>query len=221
MSHKFILIVAATIFAGISASGQTGGQPATNTGPFGGTIVTTPTATLPTPVPAAGISDAGRAGISATAPNNTGLESNLGNSTAAYANGAPVNPSGMNVSKASTPDQAINDMGPSFYSDTLAGSANTVSVAEVSAQFKAAKAGVNTRTLSNDDVQKMLSNKTGVTMAKNMPPLGPGAAPQSAASQPSSAQVGAAAQSTAETAQSSAPAGQQTQPAAAGQRAGT
>ena len=33
--------------------------------------------------------------------------------------------------------------------------------------------------LSNEDVQAMLNNKSGVTMAKNMPPLGPGALEQS------------------------------------------
>src|SRR5215813_6171319 len=107
MSHKFILIVAATIFAGISASGQTGGQPATNTGPFGGAIVTTPTATLPTPAPAAGISDAGRAGISATAPMSAGVQSSLENSTVVYTTGAPANPSEANLSKAANTQGSV------------------------------------------------------------------------------------------------------------------
>jgi cobalamin biosynthesis Mg chelatase CobN len=150
---------------------------------------------------------------------NTGVQSSLENSTVVYTNGAPVNPAGVNVSTAAnTTGRLINDMGPSFYSDTVAGSANTASLGEVAAQFKAAKAGMNARTLTNDDVQKMVGSKTGVTMAKNMPPLGPGAAPQSA-SQPGSGQTGTAAQATAQGVQSST--AQTAQSGTADQRAGT
>lgn len=209
------------------------------TGAVGSGVLSTPGGSFASPAPTAGISDAGRAGISANAPMNTGVQSSLENSTVVYTNGAPVNPSGVNISTAAnTPGRMINDMGPSFYSDTVAGGANTVSLGQVAAQFKAAKAGVNVRTLTNDDVQKMVGSKTGVTVAKNMPPLGPGAAPQSAGSQPSSAQAGTAAQSigqgaqsstaqtasqssTSQTAQSGTSASQQSQTGPAGQRAGT
>src|SRR5262249_6967309 len=119
MSRKFILAVAATIFAGISASGQTGEQPATNTG-SGGVIVTTPTATLPTPPPTAGISDAGRAGIGANPSLNTEVQSNVENSAAVYTTSAPANSSETNLSTAaSIPGGVMNDLGPSYYSDAL------------------------------------------------------------------------------------------------------
>jgi hypothetical protein len=78
-------------------------------------------------------------------------------------------------------------MGPSYYSDVLLPAANTVSLGEVAAQFKASKTSVNARMLTNDDVGKMVGTQTGVTLAKNMPPLGPSVAglvigqPQSAA----------------------------------------
>ncbi len=53
-----------------------------------------------------------------------------------------------------------------------------VSLAEISSRYKAEKGARNARVLGNEDVEKMLANKGGVTMAKNMPPLGPGAMPQ-------------------------------------------
>jgi hypothetical protein len=174
------------------------------TGAVGSGVLSTPGGTFASPAPTAGISDAGRAGISANTPMNTGVQSTLENSTIVYTNGAPVNPSNVNVSAAgNTSGRAINDMGPSFYSDTVGGSANTASLSEVAARLKASRGTMNVRTLTNDDVQKMVGDKTGVTMAKNMPPLGPGATPQSTTAQPSSAQAGAQPQSTPQTAQSS------------------
>jgi hypothetical protein len=50
-----------------------------------------------------------------------------------------------------------------------------VSLAEISSRYKAEKGARNARVLGNEDVERMLANKGGVTMAKNMPPLGPGA----------------------------------------------
>ncbi|HEX9256183.1 MAG TPA: hypothetical protein VF938_11580 [Candidatus Angelobacter sp.] len=57
------------------------------------------------------------------------------------------------------------------------------SLAEISTRYKAEKGARNARILGNDDVEKMLANKRGVTMAKNMPPLGPGAMEQGGQSQ--------------------------------------
>jgi len=192
------------------------------TGVVGSGVLSTPGGTFASPAPTAGISDAGRAGISTNAPLSTGVQSSLENSTVVYTNGAPVNPSGVNISSAAnTPGRAINDMGPSFYSDTIAGNANRASLAEIAAQLKAAKAGVNARTLTNDDVQKMVSDKTGVTMAKNMPPLGPGAMPQSGTSQQapnaqaSAAPSGGQGQTSAQAAQGNSAAAQQSQAGAA------
>jgi len=188
------------------------------TGAVGSGVLSTPGGTFASPAPTAGISDAGRAGISANTPMNTGVQSSLENSTVVYTNGAPVNPNGVNISTAAnTPGRAINDLGPSFYSDVVAGSVNAVSLGEVAAQIKASKTAVNARMLTNDDVEKMVSRSTGVTVAKNMPPLSPGAAPQSGTSQTASAQNGVA-----QSAQGGTSASQQGQTSAAGQqRAGT
>jgi hypothetical protein len=96
----------------------------------------------------------------------------------------------------------INDMGPSYYSDVLP-AASGVSLGEVAAQLKASKTSVNARMLTNDDVGHMVGTQTGVTLAKNMPPLGPAVsglmgpaqgaaqpAPQTAQSNPSAPQQG-------------------------------
>src|SRR5258708_28185562 len=71
MPRKVLLFAALTVLATIYVQGQSSTQPAATVGPFGGPILTTPTASLPTPAPVAGISDAGRAGIS-NAENNSG-----------------------------------------------------------------------------------------------------------------------------------------------------
>jgi hypothetical protein len=65
----------------------------------------------------------------------------------------------------------------------------TVSLAEISSRYKAEKSARNARVLENDDVEKMLANKSGVTMAKNMPPLGPGAMEQGGQPQAAGAQT--------------------------------
>jgi hypothetical protein len=70
---------------------------------------------------------------------------------------------------------AANDLMPSTSASGVSIAApGTVSLAEISSRYKAEKNGRNARVLGNDDVQQMLANKSGVTMAKNMPPLGPG-----------------------------------------------
>jgi len=187
-------------------------------GSFGAPILSTPGASFAAPAPTAGISDAGRAGISSNTNVNPGVPSTLENSTVVYTNGAPVNPPAVNMSGAAAGGRLINDMGPSFYSDTISGSGQAVSLGEVAAQFKAAKGAVNARTLTNDDVQKMVSDKTGVTMAKNMPPLGPGATPQQSTT--AQTQAPSTQAPSTQTAQSSASTTQQNQNAA-GTQAGT
>jgi len=190
-------------------------------GVFGGPVLSTPGASFAAPAPTAGISDAGRAGISANTNVNPGVPSTLENSTVVYTNGAPVNPPAVNISAAAAGGgRLVNDMGPSFYSDTISGGGASASLGEVAAQFKAAKGAVNARTLTNDDVQKMVSDKTGVTMAKNMPPLGPGATPQQSTTAQTQAPSEQASASSMQTAQSSAST-QQTPNATNGQQAGT
>ncbi|MGC2695115.1 MAG: hypothetical protein WA738_04925 [Candidatus Angelobacter sp.] len=163
--------------------------------------VATPTATFDAPQPTAGISDAGRAGISVNTPINPAVTTTLAPSTMVYTSVPPVNvvagnpavgSTGASANTAATGGRLVNDLGPSYYADALP-TANNVSVAEVATQFKALKTTTNARMLTNDDVQQMVAGKTGVTVAKNMPPLESGgmgqtATTQSAASQNASSQ---------------------------------
>jgi hypothetical protein len=188
-------------------------------GATGPVLLSTPVVTFASPAPAAGISDAGRAGISVDMTANPGVQSTLENSTVVYTSGAPVYLSGTNSSGANASPAAsgrlVNDMGPSYFSNTVGGG-SSASLGEVAAQLKAQRGTANARMLTNDDVQKMVDSNTGVTVAKNMPPLGPGAAVQSGAAQ------GEASQSGTQMAQAGAATGQQAQPGSTGQqRAGT
>jgi hypothetical protein len=145
-------------------------------------MLVTPTARFDSPAPAAGISNAGRAGISVNTGGTAGVTSTLPPSTMVYTNMEPTAAVPVTAAPEATgaappaaaPEsggRAINDMGPSYYSDVLPGPA-TVSLGEVAAKLKAAKGAVNARMLTNDDIGKMAGSQTGVTLAKNMPPLG-------------------------------------------------
>jgi hypothetical protein len=194
---------------------------------------TTPIMTYAAPGPTAGISNAGRAGISNSAP----LPSTLAVSsdtvvyytqpgiqpmitlpgaiegvppvavmpTAATEAAPAENTTGENPAAGGT-GKPIADLGPSSFGGTMTGGVitsangnppapgtNGMSVAEVAAKYRTANAGLNARTLTNQDVDQMLSSKAGVTVAKNMPPLGPSA-------MPSGLTQGGAPQSTAPTA---------------------
>ena len=173
--------------------------------PLIGAAPATPSATFTAPAPTAGISNAGRAGISNSAPLPTTLPS-LSN-TVVYVTQPPVEtvitgvPATNAENTANNPGassevapgnnesggRTVNDMGPSYYADALPGSDNG-SLGELSAHYKALKGTMNARMLTNDDVQQMVANKDGVTVAKNMPPLGPGALVQSGQSQPAGSQ---------------------------------
>jgi cobalamin biosynthesis Mg chelatase CobN len=102
---------------------------------------------------------------------------------------------------------------------------NRVSLGQVAAQYKAAKSATNARTLTNQDVEQMLSNKTGVTTARNMPPLGPaGSMPGGATQSSASPSNTAPSQPQSETAQASSSAAQSSSPAQSsvtGQQTGT
>jgi hypothetical protein len=173
------------MFSAVLGQGQTA-NPSTTTppvnGPFGGPILVTPSAGFPNPVPSAGISDAGRAGISNA---TNGIENtNVPSSPATIVstpsaslpeatNETPTNSSGV----AETPANDLSN--PSFFGGASEESGpSTLGVAEVSSRYKAEKGTRNAKVLSNEDVQAMLEHKSGVTMAKNMPPLGPGALEQ-------------------------------------------
>lgn len=185
MPRGILLIAGLAIISAVSGQSQIA-NPSTTiapvSGPFGGPILVTPSAGFPSPVPTAGISDAGRAGISnatnaietTAAPSSpativTTPSASLSEST----NQTPAN-------KVETSPAPANDLGTSSFvgGASQASTPGTVGVAEVSSRYKAEKSTKNARVLSNEDVQAMLEHKTGVTMAKNMPPLGPGALEQ-------------------------------------------
>src|SRR6201998_4581073 len=201
MPRGILLIAGLSMLAAVTVQGQTANPSTTTTpvnGPFGGPILTTPSAGFPNPVPTAGISDAGRAGIS-NATNgieNTNIPSSpetlvttpsasLSEST----NQAPANEIETSQPTA-TSQPAVNDFG---VSTSIRGASEepgsgAISLAEVSSRYKAEKGTRNARVLSNEDVQAMLNSKNGVTVAKNMPPLGPGSLVQSGQALPAGSQ---------------------------------
>jgi hypothetical protein len=169
MARRISFIAVLAVFAASYAGGQSANQPVTNTtqyggpilvtptvaypGPFGGPLLVTPVASFPSPQPTAGISVDGRAGISLN--------------SATTVEGTPS-----------------GDLLPSTtVVGGTAAQASQPSVAEVAMRLKEEKATHNARVFTNDDVQKMLVRTTGVTVARNMPPLGPGVASPSGASQ--------------------------------------
>jgi LPXTG-motif cell wall-anchored protein len=189
-------------------------------------MLTTPTASFDSPAPTAGISNAGRAGISDNPGGATGVTSTLPPSTMVYTNmqptvavpavAAPEATGGAPPEAAANESggRQFNDLGPSYYSDALP-AAGTVSLGEVAAKFKASRPAVNARMLTNDDVGKMVASQTGVTLARNMPPLGPGVSglmgqPQSA--QAPSSQAGQSAPNSVTAQGGTPPPAQATQP---------
>ena len=187
MPRGILLIAGLIVFSSAFVQGQTA-NPSTTTPvnePFGGPILVTPSAGFPNPVPTAGISNAGRAGISNA---TNGIE----NTNAPSSPATIVSTPGASLSeRVNQNEPATTDLGSSTFVQGLSdgsvantrGASNasgggTISLAEVSSRYKAEKGTRNTKVLSNEDVQAMLNNKSGVTMAKNMPPLGSGALKQ-------------------------------------------
>jgi hypothetical protein len=202
-----------------------------------GTGPTTPTMTFAAPAPTAGISDAGRAGISNSAPLPSTFPSNdtvvyysqpgiqptimlpgtveaAGPVATTPANAAteaapPENATAEGSAQPESGGRAFNDLGPSYFVNTVP-SVNSESLGQVAARYKA-KASLNAGTLTNQDVQQILNNKAGVTMAKNMPPLGPSEMPSGLTQGGASTSQPQSAPATAPTAQSTTPAGQPAQ----------
>ena len=187
-----ILLIAELAMATAVSQGQTA-NPSTTTapvnGPFGGPVLVTPSAGFPNAVPTAGISDAGRAGISnatnaietTTAPLSPAtIVTTPSASFPESTNQAPANEIGTTESNdLGTSQPTVTDLGTStFVGGSEESASDTTSLAEISKRFKAEKGTRNAKVLNNEDVQSMLNNKSGVTMAKNMPPLGPGALEQ-------------------------------------------
>jgi hypothetical protein len=224
MLRGILLIAGLAMFTAVSGHGQTA-NPSTTTPvnePFGGPILVTPSAGFPNPVPIAGISNAGRAGISnaTNGVENTNAPSSPATivSTPGASLSEPVNqnePPATDLGTSNVVEGPSNASAAASAASTRGASdasgVSTISLAEVSNRYKTEKGTRNAKVLSNEDVQSMLNNKSGVTMAKNMPPLGSGALEQGAQAQST------ASQSTTQSAQSS----QQPPQNAAGTQGGT
>jgi len=192
MPRKIFFTAALVISIAAFGQGQSTNPPSSTApvnGPFGGPILATPSASFPSPAPAAGISDAGRAGISIETNSTAPAEALAGTSGT-----APVTTTAGGESNSALPTEsgntAANDLMPSTSASSVSEAAapGAASLAEISSRYKAEKGTRNARVLGNDDVEKMLANKGGVTMAKNMPPLGPGAMEQGGQPQTAGAQ---------------------------------
>jgi hypothetical protein len=206
MPRKMLFTAALVIATAVFGQGQSTNQstsPAPVNGPFGGPILVTPSASFPSPAPAAGISNAGQAGISNAGQAGISVETNSMAPVEAVAAPSGATVTGSESNSALPPESgntAANDLMPSTSMSgagvSEAAAPGSPSLAEISSRYKAEKGSRNARILGNDDVEKMLSNKGGVTMAKNMPPLGPGALeqggqPQTAGAQTAGAQTAA------------------------------
>jgi hypothetical protein len=182
MPSKVLLFAALTVLATTYVQGQSSTQPAATVGPFGGPILTTPTATLPTPAPVTGISDAGRAGISNSGNDSGNVAPPVSVPVAPTATvsgteamAAPPEPAVPNAITPAAPERAP-DLGPSVYAgDQPVSSANIpMSVAEVARQnqMKQSAQGEH-RMLTNEDVRQILKKKPLVIMPQSSPAAQP------------------------------------------------
>ncbi len=167
-------------------------------GAAGGVLLTTPTASFDSPMPTAGISDAGRAGISNFNPVNTSVQSSEGSPTLVYTNIQPEIPATVNpaTSAVSAQPQAA-DYGPSYFSNEGGGRAEAVSslsLAEIAERYRDAQGTQTVRTYTNASVRPAgnVADAENVLLARNAPPALPqgtaGAGPtETASNRPSSA----------------------------------
>jgi hypothetical protein len=169
MPRKILLTAALTAFLVAYSQGQsnTPATPATPTvaQPFGGPLISTPNVSTPNPQSTAGISDAGRAGISVNSTTETNAptgsvapEEETGNAAPATAEGAPEN----------APSE--NDLQPSVSVNSSASGPTGASLAEIASHYKSAKGTYDARVLTNDNIRYELATKDVITMASNEPP---------------------------------------------------
>jgi hypothetical protein len=187
-----------------------------NSGFIGGTtaggVLATPSATFASPEPTAGISDSGHAGITDSTPVNTGVVSTTEDSTLVFTNAPALNPRPVNPANLSS-GRLISDFSPSVYvgeGNLGASAAPSASLADIAARYKA-QTPQNARTITNSDVDRMLSSGAnsggGIPMANNMPPSGmPQPAQSGGSTATSTSQANAPAGSATSTTQQSAPA---------------
>jgi len=181
-----ILAISLTAFAQVSAPPrQDSSTPATvvpptsngvvltGYGPAGGVLLTTPEATFDSPLPTAGISLAGRAGISDTTPINTGVQSTLNSSTMVYVN-MPATTAIETVNPAtSAVSSSTNDLLPSYFSNNIGGEPNLngLSLAEIAARYRSRQGTQTARTYTNADVpNENAGTLTNILLAENRLP---------------------------------------------------
>jgi hypothetical protein len=167
MSRKILLLATLTVMAAYGQaqsmnqpSNQPGAnQPAPANAPYGGPITTTPTATFTTPAPTAGISDAGRAGISVNS--NAAAQGEI--APAGSSEPATISPAPTEISPAE--NMPTNDLGASGSVNDGSAVAAPLGVAEAASHFKTEKTTLNARVLNNEDVQAIVNGKGSVTTA--------------------------------------------------------
>jgi hypothetical protein len=168
MSRKILLAAALTIFVA-SGLAQTANQTPANGQPFGGPILVTPNATLTSPPPTAGISDVGRAGISVNS-NAAAINAPAPSAMTDMAGNESIAVSPALSTEAPAENTPANDLGVSVSVNDASATAAPIGAAEAASRYKTEKTTVNARTLDNEDVQQILSGKSSVVTASNMPP---------------------------------------------------
>ena len=202
-----VLAISLTAFAQVSApppqyastpAAPTVVAPSTNGvltgyGPAGGVLLTTPEATFDSPQPTAGISLAGRAGISNSTPINTAVQSTQNSPTMVYVNlpatGETVSPEVTVNPATSAVSSSSNDLLPSYFSDNIGAAPNPsgLSLAEIAARYRARQGTQTVRTYTNSDVPTENAGMlTNILLAENRLPAG---ARGSSATQPSAPAV--------------------------------
>ena len=157
----------------------TNGAVWTGVGSAGGVLLTTPEATFDSPQPTAGISLAGRAGISNSTPINTAVQTSVNTPTMVYVNlpanvemespAETVNPATSAVSSSS------NDLLPSSFTTNIgaAPSPSGLSLAEIAARYRARQGTQTVRTYTNSDVPTENAGMlTNILLAENRLPAG-------------------------------------------------
>jgi len=154
-------------------------------GLYGPSVFMAPTAGFATPQPAAGATQtgfvAGTAGISLNTPVYLGVTSTLGPAPLVYEGGQPgyayapggaVAGAGAPAETAAAGGRLINDMGPSYYSETGAPPLPKVSLGEVAASFRATQQPRAIRVYVNPPAQQLEPTfvVTGAAIATNVIP---------------------------------------------------
>lgn len=148
-------------------------------GPASGALLSTPMASFESPAPTAGISLAGRAGISDSSTVSSAVQSSAGASTLVYTNIAPeiteaVNPATSAVSSA----KPVYELGPSFFSNQIGqngGLAGGLTLAQVADRYRAMATTASLRTYTNADVRPAptTAETENALLASNKPPVLP------------------------------------------------